>query len=137
MIRIMFCGNSQVVGSKLEFEGAELHLEKKEEYFARKKSERESGKKKDDEDSDGEEAAEGDGPSVAPRGDKKRGRDGAAAKASEPKKPKGADGEETGGAAVEGAEGGEKKRTFVPGVRLWGRLLPCHSLRETAPFLFQ
>ena len=102
---------------KLEYEGAELHLEKKPDYVARKKSERSKEKPAAEGDSDGEEAAEGD---VAPAGqggkNSKRGRDGAAKDGQGgTKKAKGEEGANEAGAA---AEGEEKKGKFVPGTKM-------------------
>ena len=121
-----FC-DFQVFAMKLEYEGAELHLEKKPEYVARKKSERSKEKPAAEGDSDGEEAAEGD---VAPAGqggkNNKRGREGAAkdgqgGAAAGKKKAKGEEGaaaDEAGAAA----EGEEKKGKFVPGAKFEGVL---------------
>ena len=113
----------------MEYEGAELHLEKKVEYLERKKAERApGGKKAEGDDSDGEELQEGAegaaageaaGGAAAAAG-KKRGREGAAVAAAGEK-----DGEAAAAAAgakkakTEDGEKGEKQFTFVAGG--WGQ----------------
>ncbi|GAX77420.1 hypothetical protein CEUSTIGMA_g4865.t1 [Chlamydomonas eustigma] len=102
----------KVAAMKLEFEGAELHLEQKPEYLARKKTERQQGSNGAAEgDTDGEEMAE-DEPAPGADGPvgRKRGRQaGGAGSADAGPKAK---------VAKEGEDGGEDTAagmTFVPG----------------------
>jgi hypothetical protein len=96
---------------KLEFEGAELHLEQKPEYLARKKAERQQGSNGPAEgDTDGEDMAEEEAVPGAEGGvGKKRGRQAAGASSTDagPKAKVAKEGEGEGDAAA--------GMTFVPG----------------------